>query len=69
MEQIMMRELICTIPVPQTPQDLEQAIQFYKTSDLSGVDLFCQWQAIREASLAQNATTPEVDPIPGDDSY
>ncbi|WP_421657679.1 hypothetical protein [Leptothermofonsia sp. ETS-13] len=57
------------IPRPKTSKELEQAIRRYRTSDLKGVDLFCQWLAIRDASLEQNGSEFEGDRIPGEDSY
>jgi hypothetical protein len=64
-----MAELTCNVPTPKTPQELEQAIKRYKLSSLSGYELFCQWQAIRDAALEQ--MTPEAEPhlIAGEDSY
>jgi hypothetical protein len=59
----------CNISVPKTPQELERAIQRYRTSNLKGVDLFCQWLAIRDASLAQNGSEMEGDRVPGESSY
>jgi hypothetical protein len=66
-----MPEFTCTVPVPQTPQELERAIQHYKLSDASGFELFCQWQAIRDAALQQIPAHPELegDRVPGEDSY
>lgn len=64
-----MPERICTIPVPQTPQELEQAIQRYRESDLVGFDLFCQWEAIREVSLQQANDEPETDGVAIEHSY
>jgi hypothetical protein len=58
-----------TVPVPKTPQELERAIQRYRSSDLRGRELFCHWQAIRLAALAQAATDVVGDQIPGEDSY
>jgi hypothetical protein len=60
---------IGTVSVPKTPQELERAIQRYRNSNLRGTELFCQWQAIRLAALAQAGTDGVGDPIPGDDSY
>lgn len=60
------------IQIPQTPQELEQAIQRYKASDLRGSELFGQWEAIRLAALAQathDSTDSKPDPVPGEDSY
>jgi hypothetical protein len=64
-----MAELTCSIPIPTTLQELEQAIQNYKDSSLQGDELFCQWQAIREASLAQSFPQLEDDGVQGEDSY
>lgn len=58
-------------PTPQTPQELEQAIQRYRNSDLSDLtnsELFNQWLAIRTAALEQKLPDIE-DQIPGEDSY
>ncbi|WP_228035528.1 hypothetical protein [Oculatella sp. LEGE 06141] len=65
----MMTESVCTVPVPRTQQELEQAVHDYQTTDLSGFELFCYWQAIREASLEQGAASVDRNPILGDDSY
>jgi|GEM_PF-753532 hypothetical protein len=58
-------------PTPQNPQELEQAIQRYRNSDLSDFsnsELFDQWLAIRTAALEQK--TPDIeDKVPGEDSY
>jgi hypothetical protein len=56
------------VSIPKTPQELEQAIQRYRTSDLSGNELFNQWQAIRTAAL-ELKTTEINDRVPGEDSY
>lgn len=71
-----MAELVCNVPVPKTPQEIEQAVQNYRASSLSGTDLFCQWQAIREASLKyeshldESSLQPEQSvQVPGEDSY
>ncbi len=63
-----------SIPInPQTPQELEQALQRYRNSDLSDFsnsELFNQWLAIRTAALEQK--TPDIeeeDQVPGEDSY
>jgi hypothetical protein len=54
--------------IPKTPQELEQAIQRYRSSDLSGTELFNQWLAIRTAAL-ELRTTERGDRVPGEDSY
>ncbi|NJL37008.1 MAG: hypothetical protein HC833_11520 [Leptolyngbyaceae cyanobacterium RM1_406_9] len=64
-----MAKLTCTVPIPQTPQELEQAIRYYTTNDLSENELFYRWQAIRDASLEQQMPEPEMVEIAGDDSY
>jgi hypothetical protein len=67
-----MVEAVCTIPIPQTAQELKLAIDRYKNSDLSGNELFCQWQAIRTAALALPVELPlskSDDSIAGEDSY
>ncbi|MBW4660001.1 MAG: hypothetical protein KME15_15105 [Drouetiella hepatica Uher 2000/2452] len=64
-----MVEAVCTIPVPQTVQELELAIRRYKTSDISGAELFCQWQAIRDAALALRAKESWDDSVAGEESY
>lgn len=64
-----MRELTCNVPIPSNPQELEQAIQQYLSSPLSGTELFCQWQAIRDACLNQETPEPENDKVPGEHSY
>lgn len=60
---------ICTVPVPQTMQELDQAVQRYRASDSSGMELFCQWQAICEAALSQEFAEPQNDQVIGEDSY
>ncbi|NJR67125.1 MAG: hypothetical protein HC772_20320 [Leptolyngbyaceae cyanobacterium CRU_2_3] len=65
----MVSEAVCTISVPQTTQELELAIWRYKTSDICGNELFCQWQAIRTAALALNLLETTNDSIAGEDSY
>ena len=57
------------VPVPKTPQELDRAVQRYKKSDWRGRELFCHWQAIRLAALAQAAADPMGDQIPGEVSY
>ena len=71
-----MAELACNVPVPETRQELDQAVQNYRVNSLSGHDLFCHWQAIREASLnyeSQSETSSlqkdESVQVAGEDSY
>lgn len=64
-----MSELNYTVPILKTPEEVEQAIQRYKASDLSGSELLIQWQAIRDASLNQVLSAADGDKVPGQDSY
>lgn len=64
-----MAEAMDTIAVPQTPQELDLAVQQFKTGEFSAPELFRRWQAIREASLAQSAVDLIGDRVPGEDSY
>jgi hypothetical protein len=64
-----MPEVKCSVTAPKTPQELEQAIQNYRRSNLTGLDLFCQWQAIRDAALELNTLEAKSDRVPGEDSY
>lgn len=59
----------CNIEVPKTVHELEEAVHYYKTSDLQGHDLYCHWQAIRDAAIALTQPEPSSDHVPGDDSY
>lgn len=67
-----LRDTIRSVSIPQTFQELEQAIDRYRNSEWNSEwnqDLFQQWQAIRLAALSQD-TEPQVgDSIAGDDSY
>jgi hypothetical protein len=65
----MMVDAVCTNPIPRTTQELEQAIRRFKSSDLSGTELFCQWQAIRTAALNLKPSEPQSDQVAGEDSY
>lgn len=64
-----MLELDCAIPTPSTQQELEKTIQFYRASDLSDTELYCYWQAIRDAAMEQKLVEPQSDRVPGSDSY
>ncbi|GAB4131522.1 MAG: hypothetical protein Fur0046_00590 [Cyanobacteria bacterium J069] len=71
-----MADFVCKIPVPQTQQELDRAVHDYLNTNLSGLDLFCHWQAIREAAIAQSISSlgnPAGDAdtanIAGEDSY
>lgn len=62
------------IPItPQTSQEVEQALQRYRNTDLSDFsnsELFNQWLAIRTAALEQKAPDTEDEAqVPGEDSY
>lgn len=63
-----MSEFVLTVAIPATVQELEQAIQRYRTSDFSGPELFQQWQAIRLGALALRSTE-NSDAVPGEESY
>ncbi|NEQ26656.1 MAG: hypothetical protein F6K28_48045 [Microcoleus sp. SIO2G3] len=64
-----MSELACNVPTPKTTQELEQAIQRYRSSDLGGYELFCHWQAIRDAAIALMPKEVDRHRIAGEDSY
>lgn len=64
-----MHQTTIAAPVIRTAQDLDQAVQQYVASNLSGMALFNHWQAIREASLRLVEPEAEGDRIPGEDSY
>ena len=72
-----MSEISYSVPSLKTLEELEQAIQRYRTSDLSNSELLSQWQAIRDASLNQNFSdyvqgnpaAYDQDMVPGGDSY
>jgi hypothetical protein len=64
-----MAELTCNVPTLKTQRELEQAVKQYKLGDFEGDELFCYWQAIREAALAQMPLEQEIHPIAGEDSY
>jgi hypothetical protein len=67
--EVVVLETLCNVPIPQTSQELEQAVRQYKSSEVSGNELFCQWQAIRTAALMLKSGEPVGDRIPGEDSY
>lgn len=58
-----------SVPVPKTSQELEQAIQQYRSSNWQGRQLFLRWQAIRLAAIAQSSSDLVGDQVPGEDSY
>ena len=62
-----MAELICMVPVPTTLQELDEAVRQFQISDSDG-DLYCRWQALRDASLDQLAVD-DKSPVAGGDSY
>lgn len=55
--------------LPTNPQELEQAIQQYRISDLTGLELFQFWQAIRDLSLEFVGREFETDRLPEEHSY
>lgn len=55
--------------IPQTLQELDEAVKRYHTTNLSGDELYQQWQAIRDASLEQLPIETDKNPVPGTDSY
>jgi hypothetical protein len=59
----------CTIAIPKTLQELDEAVLHFQTSDLKGEELIRCWQAIREASLEEFIPEGEGDRVPGDQSY
>ncbi len=64
-----MDETIRKASIPQTVQELDQAVETYHTSDLEGEELYAQWAAIRQAALQQSKGDTDPDPVPGIDSY
>ncbi|NJL23473.1 MAG: hypothetical protein HC895_25885 [Leptolyngbyaceae cyanobacterium SM1_3_5] len=64
-----MSESTCNVPTPKTTQELEQAICRYKSSDFGGHELFCHWQAIRDAAIALMPQEIDRHSIAGEDSY
>ncbi len=64
-----MSEPTRAIPVLSTWQDVQLAVERYRTSDLSGTELLSLWQAIRDASLNQDFSQPESDGVGGEHSY
>lgn len=57
------------VPTITTLQELDRAVERYKTSNLSGGELLSLWQAIRDASLNQNFSEPKNDGVPVENSY
>lgn len=64
-----MSDLTYTLSIPSTLQELEQAVERYKSSDLSGSELLSLWQAIRDGSLNQFLSQADQDGVPGEESY
>lgn len=64
-----MPDLTYTLSIPSTLQELEQAVERYKSSDLSGSELLGLWQAIRDGSLNQFLSQADHDGVPGEESY
>lgn len=68
-ENTMMQSQNFDLNVPRTTQELDRAIEQYRTSDLQGEDLYLHWRVIRDASLQQGTPESTFDRIPGEDSY
>lgn len=64
-----MSEFVSQVPVPTHLQELDQAIQRYRSTDLSGSDLYRLWQVIRDLSLEQVGFELAGDRVPGEHSY
>ena len=64
-----MSDLTYTLSTTSTLQELEQAVERYKSSDLSGSELLSLWEAIRDGSLNQFLTQADQDGVPGEESY
>ncbi|MBW4421628.1 MAG: hypothetical protein KME13_20790 [Myxacorys californica WJT36-NPBG1] len=64
-----MDEFNVSVPVPQTIQELDEAVRQFNRSDWSGDRLYQHWRAIRDASLEQLPSECELYPVPGSDSY
>jgi hypothetical protein len=64
-----MAELTRAVPVPTTLQELDEAVKKFQVSELDGSELYCQWQAIRDASLAQLTIENDKNLVAGGDSY
>lgn len=64
-----MSDLTYNLSIPSTLQELEQAVERYKSSDLSGSELLRLWQAIRDGSLKQFLSQADQDGVPGEESY
>ena len=58
-----------TLPALTNMQDLDLAVERYKTSDLSGAELISLWLAIRDASLNQTFSQPKDDGVTVEASY
>jgi hypothetical protein len=57
------------VQIPQTVQELDEAVRRYHATDLKGDELYQQWQAIRDASLETLPIETDPTPVPGADSY
>ncbi len=64
-----MADLTCRVPIPTTIKELDEAVKRFQVSDLDDSEIYCQWQAIRDASLEQLAIEPDKNPVAGSDSY
>ncbi|WP_017716133.1 hypothetical protein [Kamptonema formosum] len=58
-----------TVPALTSMQDLDLAVERYKSSDISGAELLSLWLAIRDASLNQTFSQPKDDGVPVEESY
>ncbi len=64
-----MSEVTYEVPVLHNIQELEEAIEQYKSKDLNANELLCQWQAIRDAALNLASSNKDAEKVPGQDSY
>lgn len=65
-----MSELSSSVSIANSPQEIEQAVKFYRNSDVSGGELLRLWEAIRDASLNQTFSSDEqTDQVDGEQSY
>lgn len=65
-----MSELSSNVSIPNSLQEIEQAIKRYRNSDVSGAELLLLWEAIRDASLNQSFLPDEqTDQVAGEQSY
>ncbi len=69
MEAKNMADFNPTVSTPETPQELEQAIQNYRNDSTWSEHLFQLWESIRSAALALRPAEALSDAVPGEDSY